>query len=850
VKVRRTRFCSIVILALVAACGSAPAGEETWPEGLIRVRQSATAPLVLAEPGRAAADVAILSDSELVRNAAEWLARFVKQSAGVALPAGGAELLKPAGAHLVAVVGQEAPLVKRLVAAGKMRIEPRVGPQGYVIQRISDAEAGELLVCWSPSELGCRYGLIEVLRSLAVEGRSVRCPLGLVVERPQFPVRICYVNFAEHLQNAFNPNLLFDVPTNRWTLQEWDRFIDMLSGYRYNIFEFWLVPTLFSPEAMKGGKIQAQFAETINHVIAYGKSRGVAVHPIQAVNTIGQNWYCACPNDPKDRALIVGLWDHWSKAMQGNEYIGFFPGDPGGCYRNGCTPETYVDLCLELSKVVRKNNPGVKIEVGTWGEPFGGWGVPLWTGKRPRAESSMQYLLSKLPEFPPGTFTSINMGFSPDCHPTSHGGDGRPFAKEAAKTRPVLTWDYSVTEGEGTVSPRCRARRIFERRNEELALGFYSGGICYTMAPKLNCANIFCCAEAYWNPALKPEAVLADYGRLTFGDELAGIGPLIEEFEVVPDWGYYPPFPFSPERLEKSMTRLLPLLEKLNPAAEPRLPLAPTMAEHRKDLVYFAGLFQKLATVAVGLEEVRAAAKAAGKTAADGKDPVSLEEAEQILAGPADFPQKAALRQKVDALRQLDARALMKGYFDTVYGIYKVIPHPVDPRAQGATATLFRRFNCELAMSHAPSVLEQSLRAAGKPYSLVVLGRPHGERGWTLRGWDVQGEDDGVSWRASMGPAGTIARKDFEDKGYRWLVLRLTEGPAGGRKTAAINGKVVAQFVRTGPDVKVRKEWFVTRSYPIPEGLLKNGEIEIRFTEPGVAIAEVALSAERVPDTK
>jgi hypothetical protein len=48
----------------------------------------------------------------------------------------------------------------------------------------------------------------------------------------------------------------------------------------------------------------------------------------------------------------------------------------------------------------------------------------------------------------------------------------------------------------------------------------------------------------------------------------------------------------------------------------------------------------------------------------------------------------------------------------------------------------------------------------------------------------------------------------------------------------------------------VKKEWFVTRCYPIPAGLLKNGKIEIRFTEPGIAISEVALSAERIPDSK
>lgn len=236
-----------------------------------------------------------------------------------------------------------------------------------------------------------------------------------------------------------------------------------------------------------------------------------------------------------------------------------------GC--NGGATTKYA-ISLELTQVVRKNNPAARIEVGTWGEPMGGWGVPLWTGSPQRAAQAMEYFLKKLPEFPPDTFTSINLGFSPDGQPGSHGGDGRPYAQRAARTHSVLTWDYSATEGEGTVAPHCRVRRIFERRREEMKLGCYSGGICYTMAPRLNCANLFACAEAWWNPEREPGAVLRDFGRLAFGEELAGIGPQLEEFEVIPDWGYYPPFTYSPQRLQASMAQLGRQLEQLPAGSE------------------------------------------------------------------------------------------------------------------------------------------------------------------------------------------------------------------------------------------------------------------------------------------
>ncbi|MCY2993517.1 MAG: hypothetical protein NTY19_37410 [Planctomycetota bacterium] len=853
---------ALLLLALLLA--SQLTAAESWPLGLQRIRERAPTPLVVVEDGQSAIDILLGQDSQLIRNAADWIGGFVERSTGASIAIGPlAETWPKEGglkeaerkptlrskSHVIAVVGDQAPLVKQLVTAGRLQLEPRVGPQGFVLQRLTDPALGETLICWSPGELGCRYGLIEILRSIRVAGKSATIDLGRVVDGPQFPLRICYVNFAEHLQNAFNPNVLFDVPVNRWSDVEWDRFIDMISGYRYNVFEFWLVPTLFSSEALKGGKIPTEFAAIMNRVIAYAKTRGVAVHPIQAVNTIGQQWYCACPKDAQDHDQIVALWDHWSKTFRGNQFIGFFPGDPGGCFRNGCTAETYVDLCLELSRIVRRNNPGVTIEIGTWGDPMAGWGVPLWTGKPERAQQAMKYFFQKLPEFPPDTFTSINLGFSPDCLPT-HGGDGRPSAQHAAKTHRVLTWDYSVTEGEGTVSPRCRVRRMFQRRREELALGCYSGGICYTMAPKLNCASIFCCAEAYWNPALEPDSVLADFGRFTFGDELAGIGPLLEEFEVIPDWGYYPPFPYSPQRLEASIAKLLPLLERVGADWQPRLPLGPTMAEYRRSLLFYADLFRRLATVAVRLDEVAAVAKAAGKTAASRNELVSLDELRDLLLQSDEYPQKPRLRELAAELEQLDVRALTKSYWDTVYGIYGVIPHPVDPRAQGATSTLFSRFHCSLAIEHPPSVLEKALKVAGKPHRIVDLGSVISEREWKLSGWTLQGEDDGETWRASFDAPGIIGRDDFLDQGYRWLVVRLTEGPQGGKKTIAVNGTVIGKFVRSGPAVTVRKEWWVTRSYPIPEGLLQSGKLEIRFTDPGIAISAVALAAERLPDTE
>ena len=632
-------------------------------------------------------DIVLLADTELVRNVAEWISEFSGRATGTPLAIGGKELLKQDGSHIVAVVGRKMPF---------KTFQPvtETGSQGFVLQRVHDAKAGRLLVCWSQDAIGCRYGLIEILRRLKVESETLALDIERLVERPQFPMRICYVNFAEHLQNAFNPNLLFDTQVNRWSDADWERFIDMISAFRFNMFEYWLVPTLFSSEALHGGRISTEFAATINRVTAYAKRRGVTVHPIFTINTVGQDWHYHCPRDPVEKAELVALWDHWSRALKNIESIGFFPGDPGGCRRNGCTAETYVDLCLELTKVVQKNNPNLRIEVGTWGEPFGGWGVKLWTGDTNRAAQAMEYFLAKLPQFPRDTFTSINIGFSPDSLPNSHGGDGRPYAKRAARVNQVLTWDYSVTEGEGTVTPHCRGHRIFDRRREEMAVGCYSGGICYTMAPRLNAANIFACAEAWWNPRQDPDDALREFGRFVFGEGGADIGPLLKEFEVIPDWGHYPAFEYSPSRLEQNMAKLQSLLQQVPPSAESRLPLAKPLAEYRGDLAFFASLFHQLAGSAMAFGELNTLGVAAGM-----QKPLSLDAALGRLAQTGDFPQRAELEKVAGRLREFDVRSLRQQYWKRVYGIYDQIARPADPRAEHATDVLFRHFHAPLTVA-------------------------------------------------------------------------------------------------------------------------------------------------------
>ena len=634
--------------------------------------------------------------NELVTNAIDWINIYVRQQTNREIAVHSAK--KKLVAFYVGF-GEEA---RKNLTDFQINDDP--GSQGFVLKQVN-IDGKKAMCCWSPTELGCRYGLIEFLRSLKTMDGDVVSDILHVVDAPRFPFRIHYVNSAEHLQNAYNPNFLFDVTDNRWSLDDWERYIDMISAYRYNYFEFWLPPSLFG---RNNEKLSAEFVQTINHVIAYAKRRGVSVHPLVTINTFvapDGEWSYACPNDPDEKKRILDGWDFWTKSIQGNDSWCIFPGDPGGCFRNGCTKETYIDLALELSTVIRKNNPKASVEVGTWGEPIFGWGIPCppwWTRDSKLVGRSMEYLIRKLPEFPQGTFVSINREFSPDADSDIQswavgGGDGRPYARKAAELVPVLTWDFGVPEGENSVMPRCRVRRMIETRKKEQEVGCYSGGIIFTMAPQLQCLSAFCGGETWWNPDRNPEEILDDYGRWTFGESNEKIGRLLEEFEVIPDWGFVPPFPYSADRLRDSMNNLLHELGQLDVKHLPRLPLSADYASHVKALDYFATLFRDLAELSLQVDALNSAyqkTSLAGET----KEKVSLADVQRILTAKPDFNGRGDLEAAAKKLADFDVKGMKTRYWNTVYGIYDHIPTPPEERKPHIIENVFdRRFHASLA---------------------------------------------------------------------------------------------------------------------------------------------------------
>jgi hypothetical protein len=424
-----------------------------------------------------------------------------------------------------------------------------------------------------------------------------------------FSHRACYVNFAEHLQNAWNPNLYFPAAPNQWSDEDWRAFFRMIRAFGFNVFEYWIPPTLMDRPALAGAPVPAAFAKRMREVTGFAHDAGLKVKVLVTVNTIGPQWYFACPNDPADRKLILELWRHWLAALPETDIVGIFPGDPGGCNRNGCTHETFVDLALELCGLIKS-----QVEIGTWGTPFTGWGDDLisppgwdgsfrqlldqklpggafahiWNGGPDRARRAMEYFLKRLPAFPDSALVAINLGFSPDGDATM-GGDARPWAREIARHRPIVTWDYSVSEGELVLYPHWRLPRLAARRREERAAAPYIGGMNYTMSPRLNYLTLYAAGQLFLDPTADPDELAARFCAQVFGDP--ALGTLLEAFEVVPGWGHYPRRKWSRFALRAAYREIVDRLA----AATVTTALVPDAERYRQDLLWFARQFLALA---------------------------------------------------------------------------------------------------------------------------------------------------------------------------------------------------------------------------------------------------------------
>jgi hypothetical protein len=421
--------------------------------------------------------------------------------------------------------------------------------------------------------------------------------------------RIFYINFAEHLLNTYGPNLIHPGLPGGWQPRDWQGVFGMVAGFGATVFEFWLVPSWFSTEFLRTPAAEAITAE-LNEMIAAAHSAGLQVEMIAGLATSGPLWHTLCPNIPSEWSEIQFLWQEWARRLPGLDIVGVFPGDPGACSRNGCTAETYIDRSIDIAHQVRNVLPRAEVEFNTWGPPFFGWGnlqgPPDWKGEflqdwqhtawnfdAPRAERSMRHLVRRLPDFPERTSISLNMGFNSDGNPAGD-QDARAWVREIARSRPVYSWDFSLTEGENNVIPHYRFQRLYDRRKEERACGGYSGGICFTMTPLLSQLSLFQSLHSFQDPDADFDELSRSFYQNLFGPHGSEIPAYLPLFEVIKDWGNYLEINLPRSLYHQKMLALAELIDGLRPINRGDFPFYPDPEVYRQDMLFFARLFADL----------------------------------------------------------------------------------------------------------------------------------------------------------------------------------------------------------------------------------------------------------------
>jgi hypothetical protein len=583
------------------------------------------------------------------------------------------------------------PLRDALTGAGKLPSE------GFVIRQVPLPSGRRALLCFGGSPIGARYATIEVLHRMTYGSEGASFPFGSMRDEPYSTWRAIYINDSSHQSNGYSPNLIYDVETFRWSLQRWYRYIDQMAFFRYNVLQIWIVPNMFSPDVFAGGDAFEYFRDTMRAVARYARPRGIQLCLLSPVNVAVKAgtrldtlpnlgnlpmYTYLSPLKPAEKELSLRLWDYWSRAIPEVGIWSFFPGDPGGCAERGCGPETYVDLAVEISHIIKGNNPQATIDFTPW--QFFGWG-PSWTIDRKdsaRVDRGYQYLVSHEKDFPPGTIFSPNVNdytSDPAVRGAGFGGGSSiRYLQELAKDHLIHTWSYFATEGEGWINHHFKVAGILKQRDVESRYPI-SGGICYTMTPAFNILNQYACAESFWNPDVTEQEVMQRYTEGAFGassPELIGIFP---DFDIAPMVGYT--FADAPDwrpdyaRILEAMQHDRAVLTAMAVPQATRFQMLPTPVEYTHELIYFCDLYIQMAHL--GTKVARARELIRGDPQFSARPPSSLRVREGILAlDHLRAADRAELRGLMTDIRNMDVARWKREYRAKHYQIF--IDYPTE----------------------------------------------------------------------------------------------------------------------------------------------------------------------------
>ncbi len=568
--------------------------------------------------------------------------------------------------------------------------------QAFVIERIALPRNRTALLCLGGSSIGARYAMIEILRRMHYDHRQAQVRFDRIRDEPYSTWRAIYINDSAHQANNYDPNLVYPVQTYRWSLDKWKRYIDQMAFFRYNVLQIWLVPQMFTPKALQGGGVYDYVRDTLRSVAEYARPRGIKLCLTNGINVAVDAgtlldtlpvykdmpvYRYLSPNKPDERELMLKLWDHWSKALPEVSIWQLFPGDPGGCHEQGCGPETYVDLALEITKIIKRNNPRAVVDFCPW--QFFGWG-PTWPTQlrtdTARIDRGYRYLVSKLGSFPPDTIFSPNLNdftSEPPILDAGRGGNTVEYIDAIHRQGHLIhTWTYFVTEGEGWLNHHDKVSAIIHQRDIEARYPI-AGGICYTMSPSLNILNQFACSEAFWNPHVTEQQIMQRYTEGIFGSDDRNLIEIFPSFDVGPTVGYT--FAKTPDwkpdyaKIRVDMVRNRTVLQSLTFAQPARFDLIESAQNYCKELIYFTTLYEQNSRLGEAVVKAQTLVKQSPDFRNIPDDEINIKQAEEVLHrehGESNIQLQNAIHQ----VQAFDVPAMKARYRAAHYQIFMDFP--------------------------------------------------------------------------------------------------------------------------------------------------------------------------------
>lgn len=392
-------------------------------------------------------------------------------------------------------------LVRAATEAGRIKVSPRLGSEGFALDVGSDGRA--TLAAIEPQ--GLLFGAGRVLRESRFSGGQWTLPPASIVTAPQKNIRPIY--FATHFGNWYCHASESDlrVYLEDLALLGYNALVTWFDFHHYRSLEdgaeTWdrlaRLDALAREIGMKVGRI----------AIVNESFEGQAPPELRAIGRLEGTGYETdlCPSKPEARALILEDRRAFLERIRETtslDWLCLWPYDQGGCNCELCTPwpATYLDFGREIAELTAQILPDTEIQVSAW-----------WIGTHRSGEDEAFFdRLYKRERW----FSTIVVGTVELRRWLSN----RRHVPDDYKLLlfPEISMFDALPWGSRGANPAPR------KFTEEMAqLGPYIGGAMPYSEGRYEDINKAVWAQLQWDPSRDPKAILEEYCRYEFGPDVA-----------------------------------------------------------------------------------------------------------------------------------------------------------------------------------------------------------------------------------------------------------------------------------------------------------------------------------------